>query len=319
MSTPPQFRDINKAANDLLTKVYPKTIGENSWGFEYELRPSSYVRSLAKIVNKGGVAAGTVESDIAFDDFGFTLNTKFGTVNPNLDLAVKLQNQHIEGATAKLHFNAQGGVKSSQTAGASVQYKHEGLVFNARVYAPVSKSLLNFVDEGALSDQDTKLDVNFVASHPDYRFFLGGATNISFATSKPGAERNIDNAQVSLGYRDGDLKSALSYKLSNKDGKESRTAGFSVYTRPGETAYVADVDYDLEDKKAVLTVGAQYPLSDGAQVKAKLDTNKNIGLAYINGFSRGTELQFGTLLSVDTSGDDIAIGSSFNFNLKFRQ
>lgn len=320
MSNPGQYKDFNKQAGDLLSKIFPKKTGSNTWGFEYELKPTNFIKTTAKLSNNGGNTGGEVSNEVTFDDFGFTLKDTFKTSDPSLDVEVKIDKElPVDGLSAKLYLNAQGGDKSSQTGGVSVGYVREQLTFNTRVYLPITKSFLNFVQEDKLAEQDTRVDVDFVARHPDYKVFVGGQTKLSFATSKPGAERNIDSAQIKLGYRDGDINGHVGYTTTSKDGKDEQIACFQVYTKPGETAYVADVDYNLTKKEASLQVGAEYPLNDGAVLKVKAGTDRNIGVAYKNKFSKGTELQFGSLFNVDNSGDSTQLTSAFNFNLKFTQ
>merc|ERR1712232_1523014 len=109
-----------------------------------------------------------------------------------------------------------------------------------------------------------------------------------------------DEAKVSLGWRDGGLNTSLNYAQKSSDGKDSRSVACTLYAKPSESAYVANVDYDLDNKSTVGTVGFDYALNDGAVLKYKLDTNKNVGIAYSNKISNFTNLDFGALLAINT-------------------
>lgn len=66
------------------------------------------------------------------------------------------------------------------------------------------------------------------------------------------------------------------------------------------------------------TVGFSYPLTDGAVVKAKLNSQKEAGLAYSKQITAATKLDFGSLFVVNTE-KNVNIDAAFSLNLKFTQ
>jgi len=311
---PGQFKDFNKAAADLLTKVFPKKTGANTWGIELELKPTKYQTFTSKITNTAGVSVGEASSEVNFSDFGITFKGLFRTDKPTLEASWKVSDKiPVDGLSAKVHFDA---TSSSQTAGLSVAYEHKWLTLNSRVYVPVSAQLLDFARE--IGPQDTLIDVDLVLRHPDYKFVLGGSTKASFPTQ---GERRLDESVVSLGYRDGKLFApSITYaqRAAAADRKETRTVSAVVVSQPAETQYVAQVDYELGSKKTVATVGFSYPLNDGAILKAKLNSDKEAGLGYTKQVSASTKLDFGTLFRINAD-KAVSVDAAFAFNLKFTQ
>jgi len=310
---PGQFKDFNKTANELLTKVFPKKTGQNTWGFELDLKPTRYQSLTAKVVNVGGVSTGEISEEIRFADFGVTFKGLFRTDKPTLEASWKVSDKiPVDGLSAKLHFDASD---KSQTTGLSLAYEHQWATFNTRVYVPVSTPILDFAKD--IANQDTRLDVDTVLRHPDYKFVLGAAAKVSFPQA---GERRVDEANVSLGYREGKLfVPSVTYSQKAVDGKEDeRAVALLVSSAPSDTEYVAQVDYDMGSKKSVATIGMSYPLSDGAVIKAKLNSSKQAGVGYSNQISSSTKMDFGTLFHVNTE-KNVAIDASFAFNLKFTQ
>lgn len=125
---------------------------------------------------------------------------------------------------------------------------------------------------------------------------------------------------MSLGYRDGKLfNPTVTYSQAAQEGKEdARNVTVSALSQPGDTQYVAQVNYELGSNKTSATLGLQYPLADGALLKAKLDTSKTAGIGYSNQVSASTKLDFGTLFHVNTE-KNVSVDSAFAFNVKFVQ
>merc|ERR1711964_614236 len=172
---------------------------------------------------------------------------------------------------------------------------HKFLTFNGRVHIPVAVQLLDFATN--TNNQDTKLDLDAVFAHTDYKFVIGGHAKVSFPAN---GERRFDETKVSLGYRDGKLFApSLSYTQTGGD-KESRTVSFVASSQPADTQYVAQMDYELGSKRTVGTVGLSYPLNDGAIVKAKLNSQQLVGLGYSKKISSSTTVDFGTLFQLNT-------------------
>jgi len=310
---PGQYKDFNKTANDLLTKVFPKKTGLNTWGVELELRPTRYQTVTAKIVNAGGASTGELSSETAFTDFGVTFKGLFRTDRPTLEASWKVSEKiPVDGLSAKLHFDA---TDKSQTAGVSIAYEHLWATFNSRLYVPVTTAFLDFAKD--IARQDSRLEFDLVFRHPDHPFVLGGSTKLSFPAT---GERRVDEAAVSLGYREGKLFApSVNYTQAAVEGKEdTRSISVIVASQPADTQYVAQVDYELGSKKTVATVGLSYPLNDGAVLKAKLNTARLAGIGYSNQISSSTKLDFGTLFQVNTD-KAVAIDAAFNFNVKFTQ
>merc|ERR1712232_1281652 len=172
---------------------------------------------------------------------------------------------------------------------------------------------LHFTND--LSNQNTKLDVDAAFAHSDYKFVIGGSAKVSLPSN---GDRQLDEAVVSVGYRDGKLFApTLSYKQAGPKADRSVTGVFT--SQPGDTQYVGQVDYALGSKKTTVTVGLSYPLDDGAIVKAKLNSDKVVGLGYSKQISASTKLDFGTLFQLNEGQDQKVVNAGFNFNLRFTQ
>ncbi len=178
----------------------------------------------------------------------------------------------------------------------SVAFEHLWSTFNARVFVPISTPVVDFAKD--ISKQDVKFETDLVVRHPDYPFLVGAQAKISFPT---GADRRIDEAAVSVGYRDGKrFAPTVNYTQKAVEGKEdARALALVVATQPADTQYVAQVDYELGTKKTVATVGLSYPLNDGAIIKAKINTNKEAGIGYSNQISASTKLDFGLVVFLE--------------------
>jgi len=310
---PGQYKDFNKTANDLLTKVFPKKTGQNTWGIETELRPTRYVTSTAKIVNVGGVSTGEVGADVTFSDFGVLFKGLFRTDRPTLEASWKVSDKiPVDGVSAKLHFDA---TDKSQTAGVSVAYEHAWTTFNARVFVPITTAVVDFAKD--IAKQDTRIEGDLVVRHPDHPFVLGALAKVSLPAV---GDRRVDEASVSLGYRDGKLFApTATYTQKAVEGKEdARSLAVVVASQPADTQYAAQVDYELGTKRTVATIGLSYPLNDGAVLKAKLNTNKEAGIGYTNQISASTKIDFGTLFTVNTD-KNVVVDSAFSVNVRFTQ
>ena len=307
---PGQFKDFNKSANDLLFRVFPKKTGQNVWGIELELMPTKNNKFGAKITNAGGVAVGEVSTEFALSDFGVKSKILFRTDKPTLEASWQVSDKiPVDGLSAKLHFDASS---DAQTAGVSVAYAHKFLTFNARAYIPVSAQILDFATN--VANQDTKFDLDTVFAHSDYKFVIGGSAKVSLPAN---GDRQLDEAVVSVGYRDGRLF-APSISFSQRGEKADRAVSAVFTSQPGDTQYVGQVDYELGSKKTIVTGGLSYPLIDGAIIKAKLNSEKIIGLGYSKQISASTKLDFGTLFQLNNE-KNVSIDAGFQFNLKFTQ
>jgi len=311
MSTPGQYKDFNKTAADLLTKVFPKKTGANTWGIELELRPTKYNTFSSKITNVGGVSTGEVSTEFVLSDFGITSKILFRTDKPTLEASWKVSDKiPVDGLSAKVHFDA---TDKSQTAGLSLGYEHKFATLNARVSVPITVHILDFARD--IAAQETTAELDAVVAHPDYRFVAGASAKLALPTA---GDRRVDEAQVSLGYRDGKLFAPSIIYTQKNGAAESRTISAVFVSQPAETQYVGQIDYELGSKQTVATVGLSYPLNDGAVVKAKLNSQKHAGLAYSKQISSSTKLDFGTLFHINAD-KQVNVDAAFSFNLRFTQ
>lgn len=294
--------------------MFPKKTGANTWGIELELKPTKYNTFASKITSVGGVSTGEVSTEFKLTDFGITSKILFRTDKPTLEASWQVSDKiPVDGLSAKVHFDA---TDKSQTAGVSIAYEHKFATFNARVAVPISVQLLDFAKD--IANQDTKADLDLVFTHPDFKFVAGGQTKLSFQSS---GEKRIDESQISLGYRDGKLFApSITYTQKNeaKEKEPTRSVSAVFVSQPAETQYVGQIDYSIGSRATVATVGFSYPLTDGAVVKAKLNSQKEAGLAYTKQITAATKLDFGTLFVVNTE-KSVSIDAAFNANLRFTQ
>jgi hypothetical protein len=309
---PGQYKDFNKTAADLLTRVFPKRVGANTWGLELELKPTKYTTFGSKITSVGGSSTGEFSSEVVLSDFGVTSKIVFRTDKPTLEASWKVSDKiPVDGLSAKAHFDA---TDKSQTAGVSIAYEHKYATFNARVAVPIAVQLLDFAKE--IANQDTTADIDVVFAHPDYRFVAGGQTKVSFPQN---GERRLDESTVSVGYRDGKLfNPSITFQQRAAGAAETRSVSAIVSSQPADTTYVGQLDYELGSKKTVATVGLSYPLNDGAVVKAKVNSQKLAGVSWSKQLTSATKLDFGTLFQINTD-KQVNIDAAFALNVKFSQ
>lgn len=309
---PGQFKDFNKTANDLLTKVFPAKLGEgNTYGVELELRPTKYELFTTKVTSTGTKGAvGEVGSEINLSDFGITFKSLFRTDKPTLETSWRISDKiPVDGLSAKLHFDA---TDKTQTAGVSVAYEHKWLTLNGRVQIPVTVQIVDFAKD--LAGQDTKLDLDFVLKHPDYKFVLGGQGKVSLPQQ---GDRRLDEATLSLGFREGKLVApSLVYTQKLEKGSDKRNLAVVVVSQPADTTYAVAAAYELGTKATAVTAGLSYPLNDGAVVKAKVNTAREVGLAYSKQLSASTKLDFGTLLALQSTNDRPSVDAAFALDRK---
>jgi len=312
---PGQFKDFNKTAKDLLTKVFPSKTGVHTWGLEFELKPKAGTTFTSKITNVAGVSTGETSAEVDLKDFGVVFKGLFKTDKPTLELSWKVDDKiPVVGLSAKVHFDASA---DAQTAGVSIGYVHNYANVNARVFVPVAYQILDFTKSEKITKQDTRLEADAVVHIPNQPIVLGASGKFSFPQT---GDKRVDEAQVSLGYRDTKAFSpSITYvQKAVEFNPDSRAVSVAITSQPADTTYVAQVDYVLGGKGVVATLGYEYPLEDGARIKAKLNTDKQAGLSYSSKIGHSATLDFGTLLQLDTE-KNLAVNSAFSFGLKFTQ
>jgi hypothetical protein len=318
MSNPGKYSDFNKVPNDLLGKIFPKKAGENTWGVELDMKPTKYQSFNSKIISVGGKSSAEVTSDTNVTDFGLAFKTTYKTAKPSLDFSVKVSDRiPIDGLSGKVHFDASN---THQSWGLSAAYEHKYVTANGRVFLPVQTQIMDFAKD-LEKNKDKRFEGDILLTHPDYKFVAGGSSKVRFPEN---GGRKTDEYAVSVGYRDGKLfNPSVTFKQVNgkdKDGKDSvtKTVTGVISSKPADAQYVAQVDYTIGTKKTSATLGCSYPLDDGATIKAKLNSNKEAGIAYSKALSSSSKLDFGTLFVLNTD-DKVKVESSFNMNVKFTQ
>jgi len=310
---PGQYKDFNKTAADLLNKVFPKKTGANTWGVEVELKPTANNTFGGKITSVGGVSTGEVSTEFALREFGLTNKILFRTDKPTLEASWKVANKiPVDGLSATVHFDA---TDKSQTAGVSLAYEHRYATLNARVAVPISVQLLDFAKE--ISGQDTTAEVDLVVAQPDYHFVAGGLAKVSIPQA---GERRLDESQVSLGYRQGKAFGAsVSYTQKNDPkAAEARSVSAVFASQPADTLYVAQVDYAIGSKQTVATIGFSYRLDDAAVVKAKVNSQKQVGLSYSKQITAASKVDFGSLFQINTD-KAVSVDAAFSAVVRFTQ
>lgn len=216
----------------------------------------------------------------------------------------------IDGLSTKVHFDA---TDKSQTAGVSLGYEHKYAMVNARVAVPISVQLLDFTKE--ISGQDTTVELDVAVAHPDYKFAAGGSTKVYFPQA---GEHRVGESQVSLGYHEGKLFDVSVIYTQSDPRTEARSISAAFVSQPAEILYAGQLDYAMGSKETVATIGFSFPLSDGAVVKAKLNSQKQVGLAYSKQLASASKLDFGTLFQINTD-EAVAVDAAFSINLCFSQ
>jgi len=265
---PVAFSDLSKASKDLLTKDYPlghaklevKTITAN--GVNLTVNGTQD--------NKTGFVSS--EAKLKYSDFAKGLVvTKSITTNNLLSLQIELENKAAKGVKLDV-VSSYLPLTSAKNVSAKVYYKHD--LAHVRAAADMFKGPL--------------LNIDFVSGQNGV--FVGGETgyNVEKGTTTK------YNASIAYFHRD------FTAALHSTDCFNAYSAAYYQRVNPDvEVGAVASWDSKVNNNAVNLEVGTKYFLDRDAFVKAKINNQGKLGLAYTQIIKPGIKL--GLAGSFDTS------------------
>lgn len=277
--TPPGlYLDINKKANDLLSKEFP-----DKPRFELKTKTSNGVVQDVSLTKSGDTLLGVINPKYTFVKQGVTVGFTADT-EKNTKFEVS-----VDGLVPKLKLTTIVDSKKLNAIQFDAEYKHDYVALNGSVdvlntegteallagvvgYEGFSVGLQSKYSRGALSA------VNGTAAYTtnDYVFTLFGL----FKSNKIGV--------------------SYFHKVT-----PFATAGF-------------DASFDLDKQQASpskLTVGGSYQLDVDTTIKGKLDTDGKLSLSYAQRLSKYARLIVGTSLNVNTPNSKSGHSYGFTFSL----
>lgn len=256
---PVAFSDLSKASKDLLTKDFP--LGQAKLEVKTVTANGVNLTVTGNQDNKTGFV--TSEAKIKYSDFtkGLVL-TESITTNNLLSLQVELENKAAKGVKLDV-LAGYLPLTGAKNINAKVYYKHE--LAHVRAGADVFKGPI--------------LNLDFVAGQNGV--FVGGETGYN-------AEKGIATKQnASVAYFHRDFTAAL--HSTNCFGSYAAT----YYQRVNPDVEVgANVTWDSKaaNNAVNLEVGTKYFLDRDAFVKAKINNQGKLGLAYTQTIKPGIKL-----------------------------
>ncbi|PLW13843.1 hypothetical protein PCANC_16750 [Puccinia coronata f. sp. avenae] len=264
---PPSFKDLGKAANDLLGKDYPIS------GTNLEVKtkaPNNVVFKVAGLRDgKSGVIAGDLEAKYLLPKYGLTFTPTWSTSNL-VKAQFELENKIAKGLKLDL-ATSMNPVSNAKNAALTATYKQPGL--HTRTLVDLFRGPSFTLDavigrDGFLVGGDATYDVQKAAiskynaivgySAPEYAITLHGLSNLS-------------------------TFHASYYHKVNRDVEAGAKA---IY------------DSKSSSKNISLEVGTRAYLDNASFIKAKINNTGILGLGYTQALRPGVKVSFG--LALDT-------------------
>jgi len=287
LPTPPAWKDIGKASNDLLSKDFPI----HGTSLEVKTRtPSAVTFRVAGDRTSKGLIKGDLEAKYADPQNGVTFTQTWTTHNV-LKANLELENNLAKGLKIDINTSLLPE-KRSQTVSLTTYYKQPGL--NTRAYidlftGPSFTADAVFGRHGFLLGAEAQYNVNKGAvtryatalayTAPEYAVALHGLSNFTaFAASY----FHRVNADVEAG-----AKATYDTKPSHNGGHVNLEVGTKVY------------------------------LDKAAFVKAKIASSGILGLSYTQALRPGVKATFGLALDTTKFNDTVSTGPTHSVGASF--
>ncbi|EGG07262.1 uncharacterized protein MELLADRAFT_116326 [Melampsora larici-populina 98AG31] len=275
---PPSFKDLGKAANDLLSKDYPIS------GTQLEVKtkaPNNVVFKVAGLRDsRSGSIGGDLEAKYLLPKYGLTFTPTWSTSNL-VRAQLELDNKFAKGLKLDLATSI-NPVTNAKTAALTGTYKQPGL--HARTLVDIFRGPAFTLDavvgrEGFLVGADATYDVQRAAiskynaaigySAPEYAITLHGLSNLS----------------------------AFHASYYHKVNRDVEAGAKAIYNTKSTS------------KDIILEVGTRAYLDNASFIKAKINNNGILGLGYTQALRPGVKVSFGLALDTQqvngaSNGDD---------------
>lgn len=260
--SPPTYNDLGKNARDVFGQGYHYGILK----LDVKTKTNSEVEfSCGGISNQDtGKVFGNLETKYKFKEYGLTFNEKWNTEN-TLSTEVSLANKLVNGLTLGYccTFSPQSG---SRTGKLKATYKHE----NAAITSDFDLSL----SAGPLI---------YSSAVVGYQGWFGGC-QIGFDSQRNKLTRN--NFAVGLAASDFVLHTSV------ENGQEFNS---SIYHKvKPELEGAINLAWNSAHNVTNFAIGAKYNLDSDATVRAKVNSNLQVGLGYQQKLREGVTLTLST-------------------------
>lgn len=282
MAAPPCYDDLGKSARDLFKKGF-------NYGF-YKLECKSKTNNGVEFTTTGnsnhdsGKVGGSLETKYKYSEYGLTFLEKWNTDN-TLGTEITIEDQMVKGLklTFDTSFAPQTGKKSGKIKAA---YKQEYVNTNADVDFDFAGPTINDA---------------FVIG---YQGWLAGY-QMSFDTSKS----KLTKSNFAVGYTTGDF----TLHTSVDDGSDFTGSVFQRVNKDLETGVL--LNWTAGSNATKFGLAAKYIADKDTTIRAKVNNNSQIGLAYEQKIRDGVSLTLSTLVegrNFNQGGHKIGLGLDFS-------
>jgi len=241
---PPSYSDIGKSARDVFGKGYHFGLVK----LEVKSKSASGLEFVAggNTTTDGGKVNGSLETKWACKESGLKLSEKWNTdnsINTTLDYEKLMPGLKL---TLDGNFQPNSGDKAGKF---KTEYKHDRILFNADMN--LSKSPV----------------VNLAASVGHGPYALGYQT--AFDSSKSALTKH----NLALNYNAGDM-------TLNVSSNDFKVFGGGIYLKNNARLETGVTCSSALGGASNFAIGCKYALDKDAAVRAKVDTNSQVGLSY---------------------------------------
>lgn len=262
---PPKFADIGKAADDLFSDDFGGDA--NKLTLKSKASNGTAIKVEGSRSNATGGVAALLETKFTHKASGLAIKEKWTTKNV-VTTEVASNGKFVDGLNLTFCANFQpngGGVSDLKLKSA---YSTDKFTSNVDVTS-------------------SKVAASGVFSFKNFLF--GASTNYKLSSG------SVSNTSVTVGYTEGDL--AVTSTITDA-GSVSATL---FHTPSADLAAGVELGWNKADGSTTFGVAGQYTLDSTAFTKAKLDSNLNLGLSYVQQLRQGVSLR----LSADIDGSQL--------------
>lgn len=280
-AVPPSFGDLGKSARDLFDKEYE--FGKVKLGLKTKTESGVEFETNGTHDIEKSRTTGNLKTKLKFPDYGVTFSESWNT-SSELNTELTYEPSAVTGLKLTLNssFLPTSGNKSAQL---KTNYKRDYV----NVDADVDLQMTGPIFKGAAVFQ--------------YNGWYGGY-QVGYNTAI--AKLTANNAAI--GYQGTDF--TVNTKLV--DIADCQT---SVYHKASDKTEVGvSTRYNLQTSNVSLGVAAKYTLDDGALLKAKVNNQGQIGMAYTQSLRTGVKLNLSCLIegrNINTGGHKLGMAIDF--------
>ena len=331
MSKPFEWRDFSKRYNDLSTNNFPTLKDgklQDSIKFKFSSKAQKGVKLDSSVTNTNNTSSDSEFSvKVNFEDLqGVELGLKAKS-KPSTEFTLRFDDKLIPLEGASFTLKSVATAPSEQTVGGSFGFSNNLVNLNLAVNVPVSRRLFSFLkdDQDALSNQRTKVDLDFVARPLEDRdVYVGGEVK----TQLPQKENELlytSKVSVALNNKTTNGGVFLEHKkelvkVENEDKKvaqHSNSFGTWVYTEVDDLSGGARVSYTPSKSASPfefeLVAGLQRDQDSKLSSKVTVVPNTTVSLGYEQKLSSNTKLSFGYAFLLNKSTEN---SSSYSFGVE---